>query len=203
MAAADLIPEYKDTRKALKRKREELKALRDEKRERIIKLKGLLTLPTTFNAERECLEADIAALEGEMKTIGSMVSDAEYVIEWLETGRRPGNRRGIERRASYQRDRPVDPIRIQAYITKASSGGFVQVVSVTDRERERIEFALGELTPRERACYEMVRGNSLPYSETAELLGIEKSTVQWFVESAEEKLKHHINQIDLFDILSI
>lgn len=35
--------------------------------------------------------------------LSSMIREIEWVIEWLETGRRPGNRRGIERRASYQK----------------------------------------------------------------------------------------------------
>lgn len=199
----DLIPEYKDTRKALRRKREELKCLRDAKKEERIKLMAKGTLLTTFQAEREDIEAAIAVLESEMKTYGEMISDAEFILEWLESGRRPGNKRGIERRAAYQREKPIDPVQLQAYIAKTSSGGAVQAERISDKERERIEFALGELTPRERACYEMVRGNGLPYAEAAELLGIEKSSVQWFIESAEEKLRHHANQTDLFDYIGL
>jgi positive control factor len=33
----------------------------------------------------------------------------------MSTGRRPGLRRGIERRAAYQKERPFDPILIQTY----------------------------------------------------------------------------------------
>lgn len=32
----------------------------------------------------------------EREVIGGMISDCEYVLEWLRTGRRPGNRRGID-----------------------------------------------------------------------------------------------------------
>lgn len=199
----DLLPEYRATKEKLERKREELKQLRDKAKDKRLKLMAVITLPTTFQAERESLEAEIAVLESDMKTLGEMISGVEYSLEWLETGRRPGNKRGVERLAAYQREKPIDPVQLQAYIAKTSSGGAVQSERISDKERERIEFALGELTPRERACYEMVRGNGLPYSEAAELLGIEKSSVQWFIESAEEKLRHHANQTDLFDYIGL
>ncbi|EJW14440.1 Fis family transcriptional regulator [Paenibacillus alvei] len=198
----DLIPEYKDTRKALQRKREELKRLRDSKKEERTKLMAKVTLPTTFQAERDDLEAAIVALESEMKTYGEMISDSEFILEWLETGRRPGNKRGIERRAAYQREKPIDPVHLQAYIAKTSSGGAVQVDRLSERERERIEFALGELSLRERECYEMVIGGGLSYGETAEITGLSKSSIQWFVDEAKKKLHHHSRQVDLFDLIT-
>lgn len=63
-----------------------------------------MTLPTTSQAERDDIEADITALDSEIKTLGEMILDTEYRLEWLDTGRRPGNKRGIERRAAYQRE---------------------------------------------------------------------------------------------------
>ena len=33
--------------------------------------------------------------------ISGMISDLEYAIEWMKKGRRPGLKRGIERRAAY------------------------------------------------------------------------------------------------------
>lgn len=51
-------------------------------------------------AERAYRKADA----DDKKVISGMVSDCEFAIEWLSTGRRPGNKRGIERRAGYERD---------------------------------------------------------------------------------------------------
>lgn len=198
----DLLPEYRATKEKLERKREELKQERDRKKEERTKLMAKVTLPTTFQTEREEIEASIAALEADMRTLGGMISDTEYSLEWLETGRRPGNKRGIERRAAYQREKPIDPVHLQAYIAKTSSGGAVQADKLSDRERERIEFALGELSPRERECYEMVIGGGLSYGETAEITGLSKSSIQWFVDEAKKKLHHHSRQVDLFDLIN-
>ncbi|CAH8709759.1 Fis family transcriptional regulator [Paenibacillus thiaminolyticus] len=152
MTMHDLIPEYKETRKTLVHKRDELKQMRDELKERRLKLMGKITQPTIPHAEAEQIAAEIATLESDMSFLSSMISDREYDIEWMETGRRPGNKRGIERRAAYQRERPVDPLKLQAYVAKSCSGGAVQAERITDRERDRIEFALGQLSPREKEC---------------------------------------------------
>lgn len=53
-------------------------------------------------------------MESVIKSMGDMISGMEYIIEWLDTGKRPGNKRGIERRATYQRERPMDPLKLQA-----------------------------------------------------------------------------------------
>jgi len=131
----------------------------------------------------------------ERQVIGGMISDCNYVVEWLQTGRRPGNRRGIERLAAYQRERPTDPIILQAYLARTSAGGAVQASSVTDEDRERIEEVLSQLTPRERDCYVMVIGHGMAYSYAAKMLGIKKSSVQWFVESAKKKITAYLFKI--------
>jgi len=130
--------------------------------------------------------------KNDRQVIGGMISDCSYVVEWLQTGRRPGNRRGIERLAAYQRERPTDPIILQAYLARTSAGGTVQAASVSDEDRERIEEVLRQLTPRERDCYVMVIGNGMAYSYVARMLGLKKSSVQWFVDSAKKKIKAYL-----------
>ncbi|GIO13552.1 hypothetical protein J19TS2_31070 [Cohnella xylanilytica] len=139
--------------------------------------------------------------KGERRIIGEMIGECEYAAEWLETGRRPGNRRGIERRAAYQRERPVDPIALQAYIGGRSAGGAVQASSVSDADRQRIDNMIGRLTEKEREAYLMVHGGGLSYGDVAEILGIEKGSVQSRVESAQEKIRKQLLQGDLFDFL--
>lgn len=139
--------------------------------------------------------------KGERRTIGEMVGECEYAAEWLETGRRPGNRRGIERRAAYQRERPVDPLVMQAYIGNRSAGGAVQASSVSDDDRQRIDNMLAKLTEKEREAYLMVRGDGLSYGEVAAILNIEKGSVQSRVEAAQEKIQKQLFHGDLFNFM--
>lgn len=48
------------------------------------------------------------------KMIASMVSDLEYVVEWLQIGREPGARRGLDRRSVYQRTILANPEVLEA-----------------------------------------------------------------------------------------
>lgn len=52
----------------------------------------------------------------EYRLLGEMERDLEWSLEWMTTGRQPGNRRGVERLAAYQRERPIDPIHFQRYV---------------------------------------------------------------------------------------
>ncbi|WHY17105.1 hypothetical protein QNH28_16460 [Paenibacillus sp. G2S3] len=62
-------------------------------------------------AERAYRKADA----DDKKVTSGMESDCEFVIEWLNSGRRPGKKRGIERRAGYEREILLDPIRMKAF----------------------------------------------------------------------------------------
>jgi positive control factor len=56
-----------------------------------------------------------SATDEDKKVIAGMIFDLEFAIEWMETGRRPGNRRGIERRAAYQCEKIFVPLLMQKY----------------------------------------------------------------------------------------
>lgn len=121
--------------------------------------------------------------------ISGMVSDCEYVIEWLSTGKMPGNRRGIERRAAYQREKLMDPLRMQAYVQGNTAGS---PSNISEGQRFRIEEALRRLSDRERECYVMAHGECFSFGYIANLLGISRSTVQSYVESAQRKISQEL-----------
>lgn len=141
-------------------------------------------------AERAYRRADA----DDKKVISGMVSDCEYVIEWLETGRRPGNKRGIERRAAYQREKLVDPLRMQAYVQNAKAGS---PSNLTDWQRFQIEDALSRLSERERECYVLAHGECFPFSDIADMLGISKGSVEEYIERAQRKISEDL-QSSLF-----
>lgn len=156
-------------------------------------LRKLAAEKTSKIKEIEQLDADdILVLQDELSTlqadrgiINEMVSDCEWTIEWLESGRRPGNKRGIERRAAYQREKLMDPVRMQAYITKSSAGS---PANLTDWQRFQIEDALSRLSERERECYVLAHGECFSFSEIAGMLGVSKGSVEVYVSRAQKKI---------------
>ncbi|AHM65136.1 positive control sigma-like factor [Paenibacillus polymyxa SQR-21] len=128
---------------------------------------------------------------GDKKVISGMISDCEFVEEWLVTGRRPGNKRGVERLAAYQRERPVDPLRMQAYVQRNHAGS---PANLSEWQLFQIEDALSTLSPRERECYTMAHGQCFSRSQIAEYLGITKDSVTEYVERAAKKVAQAVQE---------
>lgn len=178
----DLINGYKETRKALKRIQRSLKESDDSIR--VVRLEEVKRktgrAKTTSNGDEHKTERQI---------IGEMIGDTEFVIEWLETGRRPGNKRGIERRAAYEREKLMDPVRMQAFVSRGTAGS---PCNLTEWQRFQLKDALSSLTERERECYIMTHGEGFSFEDTARLLKITKSSVQTFVTRAQVKISERV-----------
>ncbi|NNU89779.1 sigma-70 family RNA polymerase sigma factor [Anoxybacillus sp. CHMUD] len=138
------------------------------------------------------------APEQDKKIIRGIISNLEFTIEWLTTGRRPGHKRGIERRAAYQREKLFDPLLMQKFFRSSEPvyewDDHERESVITSWDQERIEDALSVLTEREREVYLMSRGYCLTYSEIANYLCISSSSVQTMIERAERKIKKRINE---------
>jgi positive control factor len=149
----------------------------------------------TLKATKNLLEK---AADEDKPIIRGMISDLEFAIEWMSTGRRPGNKRGIERRAAYQREKPFDPLLMQKFFRSSDPvykwDDHEKEHVITEWDRQRIEDALSVLTKREREVYLMSRGYSLSYSEIANYLCISSSSVQTMIERAEKKIQKRINE---------
>lgn len=146
--------------------RKTLKRLQD-RREQIVEA-GL---------ESECAD--------ELDLIKGMVSDVNYAIEWLHTGRQPNAKRGIDRRSVYQRTVFMDPAIMERYMRPTNTRS---ASTLTEDDKHRLEEVLELLSPRERECYEMHYGDGLPHSKIAEILNIPRSNVGEYVKRAHEKV---------------
>ena len=146
----------------------------------------------------------IHASEEDLKHLKSMESDIRYALEWMRTGKRPGNRRGIERRAAYQREKPVDPLLMQRYFRNTDSDVYswddhLQEDAIGYWDKIRIEDALSTLTEREKEIYLMSKGHGLSRSQIAKYLVVSKSTIQDAIERAEKKIQKQISS-SLFQV---
>ncbi|QOS77940.1 RNA polymerase subunit sigma-24 [Paenibacillus sp. JNUCC31] len=119
------------------------------------------------------------------KIISKIISECEFVEEWLSTGRRPGNKRGVERLAAYQREVLVDPLKMQAYVSNSKAGS---PSNLTDWQRFQISDALSRLSDRERECYVLAHGECYSHSAIADMLYISKDSVSEYIDRAQRKI---------------
>ena len=121
--------------------------------------------------------------EIEYDAVTGMISDMKFALEWMKRGRRPGNRRGIEKQNVYQRTALLDPNLFPALDLETEER------VLTDREKRMIVDILWELSYRERQCYLLHMAYGMSYAEIGKELNIARSTVQQYVERAKQKIR--------------
>lgn len=114
--------------------------------------------------------------------VEGMISDMQFSIEWMQRGRRPGSRRGIDRKDAYPRAALMD-----MDLFPSIDIGLEEFRISDERKRQVVEILL-KLSKRERQCYllHMVQGMSL--AEIAGELDIQKASVQQFIVRAKSKV---------------
>lgn len=137
----------------------------------------------TLEHYRETLDRTDEAGQSEFEVVGGMIGDMRYALEWMRTGRRPGNRRGIERQSVYQRTALLDPDLFPSLDLEP------QERVLDDEEKRKIVDILWQLSTRERQCYLLHMSYGMSYAEVAKELNISRSSVQKFVERARSKVK--------------
>lgn len=115
--------------------------------------------------------------------INSMINDMSFSIDWMKTGRRPGNLRGIDKRSAYQRRALVDMDLFPSLDIEPEQR------EINEEEKESLVNILIDLSHRERQCFLLHQAEGLSYSEIQKELGIGRSTVQKYVERAKEKIR--------------
>ncbi|MED1711728.1 sigma-70 family RNA polymerase sigma factor [Bacillus thuringiensis] len=118
--------------------------------------------------------------------INGMISDMDYSLDWMKKGRRPGNRRGVDRQSVYQRTALIDMDLFPSLDLTPSK----RVLS--DEEKKKIIDVLLEMSSRERQCYLMHMAQGMSYGQIAEELEISRRTVQQYVERAKKKVKNFV-----------
>lgn len=121
----------------------------------------------------------------------ALIANCDYAIMWLETGRRPGNKRGVERLAAYQREVSFETMERYA---KPLESLRIQTTEEERLERLHMEYILSLLTERERECFELNNGHMYTEREIAQMLGIQRTSVQQFLMRAKNKIKKYKSQ---------
>jgi len=123
----------------------------------------------------------------DLQLIGSMISDMQFAIQWLQTGRNPDMRRGVDKTGVYLTDpRVLDSLRVDSPAPAEKE--------LSREEKELIEDALCTLTVREKDVFMLIKVEGITYEYAAELLGVKKSTVQKHLERAVRKIEQRKNE---------
>ncbi len=142
-------------------------------------LRRVRTYQRKLSQKREAFQP----VTNEESILTGIIDSLTYSIEYLETGREPGTRRGAHRRSREQREVPFDP----DWINRRRIP-IIQEEPVSEETRELLEDVLNTLSYYERQTFELVRGQGFSYGEAAKLLKVSKGTVQNLVDRAESKL---------------
>lgn len=177
----DLKKSYRATLRMLASRRREIELYIEEE-------SGMTLEQMGEKQHREAYKQWRSANDGlwnELQELKGMISDVNFTIEWLHTGRQPGTKRGIERRSVYQNTVLMDPMIManfsNAYNSRSGS-------TITEEERHKLEEVLGILSPQERECYVLAFGQCYSHAEIAKALAISKGAVDKYVQRAHEKV---------------
>ncbi|GAF14912.1 prophage LambdaBa01, positive control factor Xpf [Bacillus sp. JCM 19046] len=120
----------------------------------------------------------------EFSVVGGMISDLNYSMDWLKRGRRPGNRRGVERQSIYQRTALLDTNLFPSLDIEPNRDK-----PLDDKDKRAMVDILWTLSNRERQCYVLHMSYGMSFTEIGHDLSLSRSTVQTFITRAKEKIK--------------
>lgn len=141
-----------------------------------------------YNDIKKQLEAyrsslDRADPDGEKNSdlVGSMISSLQYGITHMQTGRRPGSYRGIDKRSVYNQLAYMD---IYPSLKLEPEDD-----SIDDERKRKLINILLSMSDRERQCYLLHMSQGLSYAKIGEEMKISRNTVRTFVERAKSKIQ--------------
>lgn len=182
--ADELEREYRDDLKQIKRRLERAK-------ERLTYLSNYKKECENQKKwdEMERIRDERLELKEEIRILGSIVSSSMYSIEWLRDAREPGRRREISRQSRYQRTQHWSDMDIAMFNKFRSE----EPEELSEEELRKLDDYMRELTQNEKDAIYSVIGKGNSYQETADFMGVSRSTVQSYVNRGMEKINNAMN----------
>jgi len=115
---------------------------------------------------------------------GSMVSDTQFAIDVMETGRIPGTKWSVARWSKDKREVPVDPLEMARYVSNREP-----VQAAPEWMVRMLNELTKSLTSLERDAFELVRGRGYSFAQAGKLLGCSKGAAQSYIRRAEKKIQ--------------
>ena len=132
-------------------------------------------------------------LKKDKEVLNSWISNLQYSIQWLSTGRRPGSTRAIERRSVYQKEILTDATEIAKIIEDGQNYYHEEVAVESEEEQEHFaqvtNSVLEVLTKNESDIFKMSINGLAPF-EIAEYMQMPYKTVYKAIKRCESKISN-------------
>jgi len=125
---------------------------------------------------RRSLDTSNLDAADEARTVSGMLSDMRYALDWMRRGRRPGSRKGAERRDIYRRRELLQ-----------------SAEPMTEEERRRLIDCMAVMTERELTCWLLHMAHGLTQNEIAARLKISRASVRMYLDRAKKKVEEKIS----------
>lgn len=127
--------------------------------------------------------------------LASCADSLGYSIRFMEMGKNPDSYRGITRLSSLRREVPMDPQSVAFVRAVAIQSHPPEISEQTQKAIKDLGIVLKVLSAKEREAYSFVRGSGYSFGVAANIMKIQKGTVQLLVRRAEDKIYHMVEDL--------
>lgn len=121
--------------------------------------------------------------------LSSALSSTRYAMTVMRSHGRVWAAKDVTKLSYLQREIPYDlEAQENAWIVARAVAKKKHVPKLTDDQLKLLDDILAMLTPKEREVFVMVKGNGYSLEQTARILAVTKSSVQTYLERAQEKI---------------
>ncbi|WP_217597158.1 sigma-70 family RNA polymerase sigma factor [Cohnella sp. GbtcB17] len=118
----------------------------------------------------------------ELTIINGMISDLQYSVEWMRSGRRPGGRRGVDAKDAYKRS-----VLLNMDLFPSLDLDYKEP-ELTDEQKKAIVRVLLRMTERERECFLLHMAHGMSFAQIGKELSLSRGTVQHHIMRAKAKI---------------
>jgi RNA polymerase sigma factor (sigma-70 family) len=133
---------------------------------------------------RDRLDRDDLQQRDERRIVNGMISDLNYSLEWMQTGRCPGVRRGADGGDAYRFTDLMDMDLLQLIEPEERP-----IVDLDPERKKQLVRILLKMSIRERQCFLLHTAQGLSYAEIGRQMKLTRASVQSYINRAKIKVQ--------------
>lgn len=138
----------------------------------------------------ESFRLDYLEYRERAKEIGAIISSSQFSIDWLRQGYEPvpGKVGSSATQKVIALGSSSDVDQALVYLNQLKT----EYSEMTEEELQELHIFLQGMTPQEKDVFISIKGQGNTFKQTAQFMGISKSTVQKYLKRAEKKVEKHL-----------